>query len=133
MSREFEYFWNTPVRGSAWFSRPAEKGGVTKEVIFGTLNRVSQRCSNDPKMTLADIAPLAASAPASVAANPQSAIRNPQSAIRNPQSATRNPQPATAIRNPQPAIRNPQSQSPITRLPQRVDWAVEFTSGLPAK
>jgi hypothetical protein len=39
------------VGKSAWFSRPAGKGGVTKEVIFGTGNRVSRRCSKNPKWT----------------------------------------------------------------------------------
>jgi chemotaxis methyl-accepting protein methylase len=32
-----------------WFFRPFEKGGVTKEVIFGTPIRVSRTCSNNPK------------------------------------------------------------------------------------
>jgi hypothetical protein len=38
------------VYDSTWFFRPAEKGGVTKEVICGTLNRVSQTCSKNPKI-----------------------------------------------------------------------------------
>jgi hypothetical protein len=41
---------------ATWFLRRAEKGGVTKEVIFGTPNRVSQGCSNNPIMQLAGLA-----------------------------------------------------------------------------
>jgi hypothetical protein len=37
------------VYNSTWFSRSAEKRGVTKEVIIGTVNRVWRCCSNNPK------------------------------------------------------------------------------------
>ena len=50
MRREFNAFWNRPAGKSVWFSRRAEKGGVTKEVIFGAVNRVSRTCSKIPKL-----------------------------------------------------------------------------------
>jgi hypothetical protein len=38
------------IGNSAWYSWHAEKRGVTKEVSFGTVNRVFSRCSNNPKL-----------------------------------------------------------------------------------
>ena len=54
----------------ARFSTSAEKGGVTEEVIFGTVNRVSQVCSNNPKMPLARVAQLALRLPKGLSSRP---------------------------------------------------------------
>jgi hypothetical protein len=43
-------FLEQAVRKSVWFSSRFAEGRVTEEVIFGTVNRVSRRCSNNPKM-----------------------------------------------------------------------------------
>jgi len=56
-------FLEQAVGNFAWFSRRAKKGGVTKEVIFGTVNHVSRACSNNPIMPRAGLAQLALSLP----------------------------------------------------------------------
>jgi len=47
------------VFNSAWFFRPGENRGVTMNVIFGTWNRVSQTCSNNPILATANMTQLA--------------------------------------------------------------------------
>src|SRR5262245_52596703 len=52
-------FLEQAIGKAAWFSRSAAREGVTIEVIFGTANRVSHRCSKNPKMASACPAKLA--------------------------------------------------------------------------
>jgi hypothetical protein len=57
INRKFEVFWNTGASEIAWFCRADRNMRVTKEVIFGTPNRVSRRCSNNPKLAPANMTP----------------------------------------------------------------------------
>jgi hypothetical protein len=50
------------VANTAWFSRGYMRGGVTIEVIFGTVNRVSRRRSKNPQMRIPDLAQFAVDA-----------------------------------------------------------------------
>lgn len=48
MRREFDHFWNARSQRLACFFRALGLHGVTKEMIFGTVNRVWRTCSKIP-------------------------------------------------------------------------------------
>ena len=80
MRRKFDEFWHTRPKGLPLLFQAASSHKVTKEMIFGTGNRVSPSRSNIP-MNPKPVALTNVSLP----------IRNPKSAIRNPKPPLQTP------------------------------------------